>query len=379
MLGQIHGHVCPRCQVTWNHNEAGCTCDIERICDRCRLQEYWRITDKGGVWEGPQPNITFNEWRLMHHLEMHTRQELDQLLAAGDPGFLSTWIKEEDERAATDEFWEVDQELVDFQDALEWAEELNEEELNSDMQQMRKELSGLNPDSWRAYLLERRLEICQRELSRRRTWQMEEEAKKQTAEKPRLPAVEFMAQVGEFLKAVKSLRPARSKGRKARADFVDINARTVEIELVAPSVSSVFPAEVTRSGYARAPYLVFEWFSKAVKTLREPCVHVSILGGQVKAANLTFSHPDISIRPIGARIADLPIDAPLPDVLALLVKFRPEELSDSGLLARVLAAQESASALIDRAIKTLAPLEIKREELSQFIWEQVKKRTQRDQ
>jgi hypothetical protein len=69
----------------------------------------------------------------------------------------------------------------------------------------------------------------------------------------------------------------------------------------------------------------------------------------------------------------------LPDVLALLVKFRTEELSDSGLLARVFAAQESASALFDRARKALTPLEIKREELSQFIWEQVKKRTQRDQ
>jgi len=81
---------------------------------------------------------------------------------------------------------------------------------------------------------------------------------------------------------------------------------------------------------------------------------------------------------IHARIADLPIDAPLPDVLALLVKFRTEELSDSGCWRRSLLLKR-ASALIDRARKALTPLEIKREELSQFISEQVKKRTQRDQ
>lgn len=129
--------------------------------------------------------------------------------------------------------------------------------------------------------------------------------------------------------------------------------------------------------YARAPYLVFEWFSKAVSTLRQPSIVVSIAEGQVKVANLTFTHPDISVRLLGPRIADIPIGAPLPDILELLVKFRPEELSDSGLSARVLAAQEEASTLIDQAMKALARLGIQREELSQFIMEQIRKRSQR--
>jgi len=172
------------------------------------------------------------------------------------------------------------------------------------------------------------------------------------------------------------MRPARLRGRQAQAEFVDINARNSEIELVSTSVSSAFPAEVISSGYARAPYLVFEWFSKAVKTLRQPSVRIAIQEGQVKAASLTFTHPDISIRLIGARIADLPMDAPLPEVLALLVKFSPEELADSGLLARVLTAQEQTSALVDRAMGALAPLEIKRDALNEFIWQQIKKRAQ---
>ena len=50
------------------------------------------------------------------------------------------------------------------------------------------------------------------------------------------------------------------------------------------------------------------------------------------------------------------------------MNFLPEELNDSGLLARVLAAQDTASELIDKSYESpLAPLDIKRDELSQFI------------
>lgn len=134
-------------------------------------------------------------------------------------------------------------------------------------------------------------------------------------------AIEFVAMRDELVKALKYMRPARPQGRKAQSEFVDLNARGSEIELVSTSVSTVFPAEVTSCGYARTPYLVFEWF--------------------------------------GARIADL-----------------PEELSDSGLSAKVLAAQEQTAVLIDRAIQALAPLDIKRTALSEFVWQQIKKRAQ---
>jgi len=191
-------------------------------------------------------------------------------------------------------------------------------------------------------------------------------------------AVEFATQSTEFSEALRFLRPARARGRKAQADFVDMNAHAGEIEIVAPGVSFTVPAEITREGYARAPYLVFEWFAKALGTLRQTSVVVRIAEGQIKVANLSFAHPDISVRLMGPRIADIPIDAPLPEVLALLVKFRSEEIGDSGLMARVLAAQETASELIDRAMKALAPLEINREELSQFIMGQIRKRSERN-
>jgi len=186
--------------------------------------------------------------------------------------------------------------------------------------------------------------------------------------------IEFDVEPREFAQALRYMRPARLQGRKARAEFIDINAGKGEIELVSTSASTTFPAQVINPGYARAPYLGYEWLSKAVRTLSQLSVRVSIVEGQIRVAKLTLSHPDITMRHIGARIADLPIDAPLPDVLALLVKYRTEELSDSGLLARVLAAQEQTSRLIDRAAKTLKPLDMKREALSEFIYKQIESR-----
>jgi hypothetical protein len=42
-------------------------------------------------------------------------------------------------------------------------------------------------------------------------------------------AVEFGAQPTEFSEALRFLRPARGRGRKARADFVDMNARRIKL------------------------------------------------------------------------------------------------------------------------------------------------------
>ncbi len=59
------------------------------------------------------------------------------------------------------------------------------------------------------------------------------------------------------------------------------------------------------------------------------------------------------------------------------MKYRPEELEDSGLLTRVLAAQEETSKLMDRALAALEPLQIQRQALDQFIWEQVQERAEK--
>jgi len=184
-------------------------------------------------------------------------------------------------------------------------------------------------------------------------------------------AVEFLADLKKFNKAMKYVFAGKSGPRQARVDFVDLNAFASQIEMVIPGASSAFAAEIRVSGYARLPLPVFERIGRVIRRLHDDSINVSIVTGSMKMGTVVFSHPEISLRLIGKRIADLPIDAPLPDVLALVAHFRPEEIEDSGLLARVLAAQERASKLIDQAFVSLEELGIERAALGTFVSEQI--------
>lgn len=181
----------------------------------------------------------------------------------------------------------------------------------------------------------------------------------------------------DFANAVKCLLGGVPRGRRAQIEYVDINVRNDEVELVGTGVSSAFAAQIVSSGYSRVPCRVMEGLYKSLKTLRQASLNVSIETGAVKMGSLAIRHPEISLRPIGSRIADLPINAPLLDVLGLLVRYSPDEIEDSGLGARVLEAQAQVSRMIDRALEALEPLEIRREALDQFLWEQIKARFER--
>ena len=189
--------------------------------------------------------------------------------------------------------------------------------------------------------------------------------------------VEFHVELQELRLALKHLFAPKVPKKYARSQFVDMNARESEVQLVTTGAELVFPAQVKQRGYGRVPYMAVDWLRKAVGSLSQSPVRCIIEPGRIRVANLSFSSPEVTIRPIGARIADIPAEAALPDVLALLVKYRPEELEDCGLLARVLAAQEQTSKLMDQALAVLKPLEISREALDQFIREQVEERAKK--
>ncbi|MCI0721826.1 MAG: hypothetical protein L0338_23075 [Acidobacteria bacterium] len=189
--------------------------------------------------------------------------------------------------------------------------------------------------------------------------------------------VEFDVELRELRLALKYLFAPKVPKKYARPQFVDFYVRESEVQLVTTGADLVFPAQVIQGGYGRAPYMAIDWLRKVVGSLSRSPVLCTVEPGRIRVGNLSFTSPDVTILPLGARIADIPAEAGLADVLALLVKYRPEELEDSGLLARVLAAQEETSKLMDRAVAALKPLEISREELGRFVWTQIKVRVQK--
>jgi hypothetical protein len=212
----------------------------------------------------------------------------------------------------------------------------------------------------------------QNEREDHRRTEAKEDLGQQVSNEVAYAKVEFSCLLKEFADAVKYLLAGTSRTRQDWLEKVDVNAGESDVDLVSTGASSAFPAEVRTSGYARVPLPVFDRISRAIRTLGAASVRISIETGTIKVSDdLVFAHPEITLRLIGARIADLPIDAPLPDVLVLEARFRPEEIEDSGLLARVLSAREQASKLIDRAMPHLKPLGIERAALAEFIAEQI--------
>ena len=184
--------------------------------------------------------------------------------------------------------------------------------------------------------------------------------------------VEVSFRPKDFNNALKQLFALKSTPGQAKLEYVDFNTGDDEVELVTTGIASSFPARIKTGGYARIPYVTFSGLSRSLRDLSEAQVVVSIHEGELKAANLAFRHPSITIRPIGARTVDLPVDASLCDVLRLSLHFRTPELEDSGLLARVMEAQRQVADLIDRITVLVKPLGIEREIISQFVWEQIK-------
>lgn len=77
----------------------------------------------------------------------------------------------------------------------------------------------------------------------------------------------------ELRLALKYLFAPNVPKKYARPQFVDVNARESEVELVTTGASVPFPAHVTRGGYGRAPYMAVDWLRRAVgrQLASKPC------------------------------------------------------------------------------------------------------------
>jgi hypothetical protein len=87
--------------------------------------------------------------------------------------------------------------------------------------------------------------------------------------------------------------------------------------------------------------------------------------------SFTFSSPDIELKPIGIRGADLPVNAGPLDTLAVQKLYSAEELAESGLVTRILNARKKAGLAIDRATYELQEFGVPREAVRDLVDAQV--------
>jgi hypothetical protein len=184
--------------------------------------------------------------------------------------------------------------------------------------------------------------------------------------------VEFSVEIADLKTGLKTLFSSTSKGKQAESEYFDFSANDGEMTLDGQGFSYTCPAEVRNSGSARVPYGIMDRLRPMLATLKEKSVTVSVTDGQFKLGGTCITNVDIKILPSESRIAELPIDAPLPMVLALTTRFTDQELEDSGLHKRALKAMAEADGFIDSAAQVLEPLGITREAVRTFVWNQIK-------
>ncbi len=106
-------------------------------------------------------------------------------------------------------------------------------------------------------------------------------------------AIQFIVKRNDLVQALGFVRPTPLRARQSLKEVVEVYACKSEVEFVATSATSSLPAQVVSPGFARAPICVFEWFRKIGGTLPQHAIRISITDREVKAENLTYSHPNI--------------------------------------------------------------------------------------
>jgi hypothetical protein len=189
--------------------------------------------------------------------------------------------------------------------------------------------------------------------------------------------VEFSIDRADLIQALKPFFGGRPGAKSTALGYVDIKAEKTETEFITTGFSSSSKAEVTSAGRARLPFSMFETlFRNPQKLAWNPAgrLTIRIKQGQIQAGPFTLDNPDVSIP---ARRAELPIGASLQDTLALSLRYSEQELAENGLWDRVKGAQQEAAQMIEKAAKILGPLNITRESLRSFVWDQIVRPTER--
>ena len=177
--------------------------------------------------------------------------------------------------------------------------------------------------------------------------------------------VEFVVSARDFKKGIRLILVGRKD--YMNQDAADFRAVADDLELRSTGTSTQMNAQVIRAGNARVPLPVLSHIRKVAATFTRDRLRVQIEAGRFKVESFSFSHPDVELRRIGTRMADLPVNASVLDGLAMQKLYSAEELAESGLAGRVLEAQERASSAIENAARSLQEFSVPREAVAELL------------
>jgi hypothetical protein len=162
--------------------------------------------------------------------------------------------------------------------------------------------------------------------------------------------IDFEISQDDLAKASRQMTKARTDNGK---DEVDLTCYRETLKFVVTGREFTCPARVESRGMVRFPLAILPKLRKVASTFGDKPARIRIEDGRIRVNSMSISIPGITIRQMSDRPIDIPDDAPARDILALKYLFTKEEVAESDLTARFLAANSQRIKAIDSAADTL--------------------------
>ncbi len=176
--------------------------------------------------------------------------------------------------------------------------------------------------------------------------------------------IDFEITQDDLAKASRQMTKARTDDGK---DEVDLTCYRETLKFVVTGREFTCPANVESRGMVRFPLAILPKLRKVASSFGDGPVRIRIEDGRIRVNSMSISIPGITIRQLSDRAIDIPDDAPARDILALNYLFTKEEIAESDLTARFLAANSQRIKAIDSAADTLKAFGIKNVDIESLV------------
>jgi hypothetical protein len=181
--------------------------------------------------------------------------------------------------------------------------------------------------------------------------------------------IDFEVSQDELAKAIRQMTKARTPSEH---ELVDLACYRDNIKFVVTGREFTCRATVELKGMARMPLAILPKLRKAAATFGDKPLRIRIDAGRIRVNSMSIALDGITTQKMSDRPIDIPDDASVRDILALKYVFTKEEVAESDLTARFLAANSARQKAVDRATESLATFGISHDVIDSLVTQAIK-------
>ena len=176
--------------------------------------------------------------------------------------------------------------------------------------------------------------------------------------------IDFEITQQDFASAVRQMTKARTSDAEEQ---VDLTCTRESVRFVVTGRAFSCPAVVQARGMTRFPVDLLARLRTVASSFAPKPLRIRIDEGRVRVNSMSISVPNVKTKHLMDRPIDIPDDAPIRDMLALKYIFSPEEVAESDLTARFLAANAQRVKAIESSTELLAPFGVGMKKIEELV------------